>query len=99
MTCSRWRLPTRGVQKPERAKELEIVVLRHQLHVLQRQVARPRLRTADRVLLAALGRSLPRVAWSSFLVSPATLLRWHRQLVAKRLTYARRTVGRPRTES
>jgi len=86
-------------QRSEHSKELEILVLRHQLHVLQRQVARPRLRTADRVLLAAFGRSLPRAAWSSFLVSPATLLRWHRQLVAKRWTYTRRTVGRPRTDS
>jgi hypothetical protein len=48
-------------------------VLRHQLGVLQRQGARPRLRPADRVLLAALSRSLPRAAWSSFFVSPATL--------------------------
>jgi putative transposase len=50
----------------ERSKELEILVLRHQLHVLQRQVARPWLRPADRVLLAAISRSLPRPAWSSF---------------------------------
>jgi hypothetical protein len=84
--------------RSDRSKELEILVLRHQLHVLQRQVARPRLRTADRVLLAALSRSLPRPAWSTLFVSPATLLRWHRQLVARRWTYSRRTVGRPRTE-
>jgi putative transposase len=45
-----------------------------------------------------LGRSLPRPVWSSFLVSPATLLRWHRELVARRWTYSRRTVGRPRTD-
>jgi putative transposase len=84
--------------RSERSKELEFLVLRHQLHVLQRQVARPRLRTADRVLLAALRRSLPRSAWTSFLVSPATLLRWHRQLVARRWTYPQRSVGRPRTD-
>jgi putative transposase len=84
--------------RSERSKELEILVLRHQLHVLQHQVARPRLRTADRMLFAALGRSLPRPALSLFFVSPATLLRWHRQLVARRWTYARRSVGRPRTD-
>jgi hypothetical protein len=86
--------------RSEQSKELEIVVLRHQLHVLQRQVTRPRprLRTADRVLLAAFGRSLPRSAKSSFFVSPVTLLRWHRQLVTRRWTYSRRTVGRPRTD-
>jgi putative transposase len=83
--------------RSERSKELEILVLRHQLHVMQRQVNRLRLRTADRLLLAAFSRSLPRPAWSSFFVSPETLLRWHRQLVARRWTYARRTVGRPRT--
>jgi putative transposase len=62
-------------------------VLRHQLHVLQRQVTRPRLRPIDRLLLAGLSRWLPRAAWSSFFVSPATLLRWHRRLVARRWTY------------
>jgi putative transposase len=85
--------------RSERSKELEILALRQQLQVVQRQVARPRLRLADRVLLTALSRSLPRSAWSSLFVSPATLLRWHRQLVARRWTYSRRTVGRPRTES
>jgi putative transposase len=84
--------------RSERSKELEILVLRQQLHVLKRQVARPRLRSADRILLAAFSRSLPTLAWSSFFVSPVTLLRWHRQLVARRWTYARRTVGRPRTD-
>jgi putative transposase len=85
--------------RSERSKELEILVLRHQLHVLQRQVGRPRLRPADRLLLAAVSRSLPRRAWSSFFVSPVTLLRWHRQLVARRWMYARRSPGRPRTDS
>jgi putative transposase len=85
--------------RSERSKELEILVLRHQLQVLQRQVARPRLRPADRVLLAALSRSLPKSAWSSFFVSPVTLLRWHRELVAWRWTYSRRSIGRPRTDS
>jgi putative transposase len=61
------------------AKDLEILVLRHQLAVLRRQVARPRLKPADR---AALSRALPRSRWSCFFVKPETLLRWHRRLVA-----------------
>jgi len=75
-------------------KELEIVVLRHQLAVLRRQTGRPQLRTTDRVFLAAASRLLPRSRWKSFLVTPTTLLRWHRRLVARRWTYARRR-GRP----
>ncbi len=67
------------------AKDLEILVLRHQLTVLRRQIARPKLEPADRALLAALSRILPRSRWSCFLVKPDTLLRWHRRLVAGRL--------------
>jgi putative transposase len=70
--------------RSERRKEIEIIVLRHQLRVLERQVARPRLRPSDRVLLAAFSRVLPRTAWRSFVVTPATHLRWHRELVARR---------------
>jgi putative transposase len=80
--------------RSERAKELEILVLRHELQVLRRQVGRPRLRSADRVLLAALGQVLPRRRRCSYLVQPATLLRWHRDLVRRRWTYDRRQ-GRP----
>ena len=83
--------------RSERAKEIEILVLRHQLRLLERQVARPQLRPADRALLAALSRVLPRRAWSSFVVSPATLLRWHREVVARRWTYPHRRPGRPET--
>jgi hypothetical protein len=72
------------------SKELEIVVLRHELAVLRRQIHRPTFRPADRWFLAAASRLLPRVKWSLFLVTPATLLRWHRWMVAKRWTYARR---------
>jgi hypothetical protein len=75
-------------------KELEIVVLRHQLAVLRRQTCRPQLTTKDRVFLAAASRLLPRTRWKSFLVTPTTLLRWHRRLVARRWTYASRC-GRP----
>ncbi len=83
--------------RTEREKEIEILVLRHQLHVLERQVDRPRLRPADRALLAAFSRALPRRAWSSFVVRPATLLRWHRELVARRWTFPHRRPGRPAT--
>jgi transposase len=81
--------------RSDRAKELEILVLRHELQVLRRQVSRPRLRSADRVLLAALSQVLPRPRRRSFLVQPATLLRWHRQLVRRRWTYPGRRPGRP----
>jgi putative transposase len=83
--------------RSEREKEIEILLLRHQLRVLERQVARPRLTPGDRALLAAFSRLLPREAWSSLLVTPATLLRWHRQLVARRWTYSGRRPGRPGT--
>jgi hypothetical protein len=68
-------------------KDVEIAVLRHQLTVLRRQVVRPRYVPTDRMVLAVLARWLPRERWSVFLVRPATLLRWHRELVARRWTY------------
>jgi transposase InsO family protein len=66
------------------------------LAVLRRQVRQPRLRSDDRVLLAALASALPRSAWTIFLVSPRTLLRWHARLVARRWTYPHTQKGRPR---
>jgi putative transposase len=85
--------------RPCRSKELEILVLRHELALLRRQARQPKLTRADRALLAALSRSLPRVAWAGFPVKPETLLRWHRQLVARRWTYTHRAPGRPPLES
>ncbi|CAI7979523.1 Integrase catalytic region [Frankia sp. Hr75.2] len=77
------------------AKDVELLVLRHQVAVLRRQVNRPTLEPADRVILAALSRLLPRARWGSFFVTPATVLRWHRDLLARKWTYARKTSGRP----
>ena len=77
------------------AKDLEILVLRHQLTVLRRQLPRPKLEPADRALLAAISRVLPKSRWPCFFVQPETLLRWHRRLVAGTWTYPRRQTGRP----
>jgi putative transposase len=72
------------------AKDVEIAVLRHQLLVLRRQVARPRYTLADRMVLAALAKLLPRDRWPILLVTPSTLLRWHRELIRRRWTYSTR---------
>ena len=77
------------------AKDLELLVLRHQLTVLRRQLPRLRLEPADRALLAAISRVLPRSGWSCFFVRPDTLLGWHRRLVAGAWTYPHRRPGRP----
>jgi putative transposase len=68
------------------SKDLEILVLRHQLRVLQRTADRPKLRVIDRILLAAASRVIPRERRVTFLVTPATLLRWHRELVRRKWT-------------
>jgi putative transposase len=70
----------RSARRSESDKDIEIMVLRHQVHVLQRQLhARVRYRPSDGAILAALSRLLPRCRWRSFLVTPETLLRWHRE--------------------
>jgi putative transposase len=85
------------LMRGDRSTELEILALRHQVAVLRRQVHRPDLSDADRALLAALSRLSPRPSWEMFFVTPSTLLRWHRDLIARRLTYRRRRQGRPST--
>ena len=79
-----------GIGPRPDAKDVEIAVLRQQLTVLRRQVARARYTPSDRLVLAVLARLLPRERWSAFLVTPATLLRWHRELVRRRWTYPHR---------
>jgi putative transposase len=74
-------------------KDLEILVGRQQLRVLRRKAGRPRFTTLDRVLLAAASRVLPRDRWAMLLVTPQTLLRWHRELLRRKWTYRR--TGRP----
>src|SRR4029450_4407160 len=77
------------------AKDVELLVLRHQGAVLRRQVHRPGLQPAERVVLAALSWLLRRPRWTPFFVPPATLLRWHRQLIARHWTYPHARPGRP----
>jgi putative transposase len=79
------------------SKEAEILVLRHQLAMLRRQVARPRPSWADRAMIAALARVLPRSRRMGLFVTPGTVLRWHADLVKRRWTYKRTRPGRPPT--
>src|SRR6185436_5179129 len=76
-------------------KEIEILVLRHQLAVLRRRTPRPRITWTDRAVIAALSRLLPVRRRHGMLVAPATILRWHRQLVARRWTTQPTRSGRP----
>jgi hypothetical protein len=76
-------------------KDVELLVLRHELAILRREVARPKLGVADRALLAASAIHLPRSSRGVLLVTPRTLLRWHRALVRRKWRQPVSRVGRP----
>src|SRR6266542_4391428 len=87
-----------GTRRSEFAKDVELLVLRHQLLVLRRQQPRPSFRAADRAFLAALSRMLQPRGRHGLIVTPQTLLRWHRELVRRKWTQPQRTGGRPPVE-
>ncbi len=80
-----------------RSKDLEIIVLRHQLTVLRRQIDRPEINDDDRTLLGAIAAALPRQRRHGWIVTPDTLLRWHRRRIARHWTQPNRRPGRPPT--
>ena len=80
--------------------DAEVLVLRHELAVLRRQIKRPKLRRRDKLFLSAMSRMLPRERWAAFIVTPATIVRWHRELVRRKWTYKHRPPqGRPPIDS
>jgi len=86
------------LMRSDDTKEIELLALRHEVAMLRRQVRCQTFDPADRALFAALSRLLPRSRWGAFGVTPATLLAWHRRLVARRWTYPHRRPGRPKVD-
>jgi putative transposase len=87
-----------GRRRSKFAKDIELLVLRHQLAVLRRQQPRPSVQAADRAFLAALTRILPSPRRRGLIVTPQTLLRWHRELVRRRWAQSKQSSGRPCVE-
>jgi putative transposase len=81
--------------RSDTVKDIEILVLRHQLTVLHRRTPRLRISWTDRAVIAVLARLLPARRRLGLLVTPSTILRWHRQLIARRWTTPRTRSGRP----
>src|SRR3954451_9815832 len=81
--------------RSDTAKDIEILILRHQLAVLQRRRPQPRISWTDRAVIAALGRLLPTHRRLGLLVTPSTIMRWHRHLVRRRWTTPYTRPGRP----